>query len=207
MKRIHSIRTNVRKCLDPCLILIHFNPSFIHLLSLLFFGCTSLHSYSPCHSFPHFLTPSWLLWPLNVSRWEDTTPIVIHPALSDHCVPALVNTAPLPSLAVVPLNDWGGGGQSIEKNKLRAVAWLLVWWYGNIWSNACCSRIRLVLFYPIVIINKSHKKKKKKSEIFPVEQLGLFLYGYQYQKCLQNSLKCWIGYRQIHESMHWSDTM
>lgn len=165
MKRIHSIRTNVRKCLDPCLILIHFNPSFIHLLSLLFFRCTSLHSYSPCHSFPHFLTPSWLLWPLNVSRWEDTTPIVIHPALSDHCVSALVNTAPLPSLAVLPLNDWGGGGQSIE-SQLRAVAWLLVWWYGHIWSNAYCSRIRLVLFYPIVTINKSHKKTKRNQKYF-----------------------------------------
>lgn len=87
-----QMKHNVRKCLDPCLILVHFNPSFIHLLSLFF---TSLRSSSPYHSFPHFLTPSWLLWPLNVSRWEDTTPIVIHPALSDHCVSALVNTPPL----------------------------------------------------------------------------------------------------------------
>lgn len=57
--------------------------------------CTSLLS-SSCHFYPHFLTPSWLLWPLNVSRWQDTTPIVIHPALSDHCVSALVNTDPPP---------------------------------------------------------------------------------------------------------------
>lgn len=100
------------KCPDPRLILVHFSPSLIHLLSLLFL-CTSLLS-SLCHFYPHFLTPSWLLWPLNVSRWQDTTPIVIHPALSDHCVSALVNTdRPHPSLfqAVVPLNDLEGEGR------------------------------------------------------------------------------------------------
>lgn len=87
-----------------------FNSSIIPA-----FLCTSLLS-SSCHFYPHFLTPSWLLWPLNVSRWQDTTPTVIHPALSDHCVSALVNTdppAPHPSLfqAVVPLNDLEGEGR------------------------------------------------------------------------------------------------
>lgn len=73
---------------DPCPFEPVFNSSIIPA-----FLCTSLLS-SSCHFYPHFLTPSWLLWPLNVSRWQDTTPIVIHPALSDHCVSALVNTDP-----------------------------------------------------------------------------------------------------------------
>lgn len=61
MKRIHRTLTNVRKCVHPRLILLRFNPSFIHLLFLLFFRCTSLLFSSLYHSFPHFLTPSWLL--------------------------------------------------------------------------------------------------------------------------------------------------
>lgn len=113
----HRIWTNVWKCPDPRLILVHFSPSLIHLLSLLFL-CTSLLS-SSCHFYPHFLTPSWLLWPLNVSRWQDTTPIVIHPALSDHCVSALVNTdppTPPSSKLLYPLMTWKGRGgcQSID---------------------------------------------------------------------------------------------
>lgn len=96
VNHIYSAEINARKCLDPRLILVRFSPALIHLLFLLFFRCASLLSSSLYHSFPHFLTPSLLLWPLNVSRWEDTTPIVIHRALSDHCVSALVNSPPPP---------------------------------------------------------------------------------------------------------------
>lgn len=88
---------------DPCLIHVHFKPPVFYSSIIPPFSHPPPFS-PPLHqAFPHFLTPSCLLWPLNVSRWEDTTPIVIQPALSDHCV-ALANT---PQLRL-SVNDQGG---------------------------------------------------------------------------------------------------